>query len=67
VLKYAQEYLPSAQVKAAAAHVQILKQNQRKKKFESDLYGIFGYLIMTTRCTIGLFKSDESSQFMACG
>jgi hypothetical protein len=40
VLKHAQEYLPSAQVKAAAAHVQILKQNQRKKKVESDLYGI---------------------------
>ncbi len=28
----AQECSPSAQVKAAAAHVQTLKQNQRKKK-----------------------------------
>jgi hypothetical protein len=28
----AQECSPSAQVKAAAAHVQTLKKNQRKKK-----------------------------------
>jgi hypothetical protein len=32
VLRHAQECSPSAQVKAAAAHVQTLKQNQRKKK-----------------------------------
>jgi hypothetical protein len=32
VLRHAQECLPSAQVKAAAAHVQTLKQNQRKKE-----------------------------------
>jgi hypothetical protein len=32
VLRRAQECSPSAQVKAAAAHVQTLKQNQRKKK-----------------------------------
>ena len=33
----AQEYSPSAQVKAAAAHVQTLKQNQRKKKLSMTL------------------------------
>jgi hypothetical protein len=31
MLRNAQECSPSAQVKAAAAHVQTLKQNQRKK------------------------------------
>jgi len=30
--QHTQECSPSAQVKAAAAHVQTLKQNQRKKK-----------------------------------
>ncbi len=30
-LRHSQECSPSAQVKAAAAHVQTLKQNQRKK------------------------------------
>jgi hypothetical protein len=33
----AQECSPSAQVKAAAAHVQTLKQNQRKKKLSMTL------------------------------
>ena len=32
VLRHAQECSPSTQVKAAAAHVQILKRNQGKKK-----------------------------------
>ncbi len=39
VLRHAQECSPSAQVKAAAAHLQTLKQNQRKKKVESDFSG----------------------------
>ena len=39
VLRHAQECSPSAQVKATAAHVQTLKQNQRKKKVESDISG----------------------------
>ena len=37
----AQECSPSAQVKAAAAHVQTFKQNRRKKKVEFDLCGSF--------------------------
>jgi hypothetical protein len=37
VLRHAQECSPSAQVKAAAAHVQTLKQNQRKKKLSITL------------------------------
>jgi hypothetical protein len=37
VLRHAQECSPSAQVKAAAAHVQTLKQNQRKKKLSMTL------------------------------
>jgi hypothetical protein len=37
VLRHAQEGSPSAQVKAAAAHVQTLKQNQRKKKLSLTL------------------------------
>jgi DUF971 family protein len=32
MVRHAQECSPSAQVKAAAAHVQTLKQNQRGKK-----------------------------------
>jgi len=36
-LRHAQECSPSAQVKAAAAHVQTLKQNQRKKKLSMTL------------------------------
>ena len=44
MLRHAQECSPSAQVKAAAAHVQTLKQNQRKKKVEYDLYGSLGLL-----------------------
>jgi hypothetical protein len=39
LLRNAQECSPSAQVKAAAAHVQTLKRNQQKKKVESDLSG----------------------------
>jgi hypothetical protein len=41
VLRHAQEYSPSAQVKAAAAHVQTLKQIQRKKKLSMTLLGVF--------------------------
>jgi hypothetical protein len=37
MLRHAQEGSPSAQVKAAAAHVQTLKQNQRKKKLSLTL------------------------------
>ena len=37
LLRHAQECSPSAQVKAAAAHVQTLKQNQRKKKLSLTL------------------------------
>jgi len=39
MLRNAQECSPSAQVKAAAAHVQALKQNQREKKVKTDLCG----------------------------
>lgn len=37
MLRYAQEYWPSAQAKVAAAHVQTLKQIQPEKKVKSDL------------------------------
>jgi hypothetical protein len=40
MVRHAQECSPSAQVKAAAAHVQTLKQNQRKKKL-SLTYVVF--------------------------
>jgi len=37
VLRHAQECSPSAQVKATAAHIQTLKQNQRKRKLSMTL------------------------------
>jgi hypothetical protein len=40
VLRHAQECSPSAQGKAAAAHVQTLKQNQRKKKLSMTLLAV---------------------------
>jgi hypothetical protein len=49
-LRHAQECLPSAQVKAAAAHVQTLKQNQRKKKVEYDFSGSRGCLGRLCKC-----------------
>jgi hypothetical protein len=43
VLRNSQECSPSAQVKAAAAHVQTLKQNQRKNKLSLT------YVVVRTR------------------
>jgi hypothetical protein len=73
VLRLAQECSPSAQVRAAAAHVQTLKQNQRKKKVESDLCGNnnneVGYHIETPdnaafNSPTGLGISNNSVEFL---
>ena len=42
----AYECSPSAQVKTAAAHVQTLKRNERKKKVESDFSGSRAQLLL---------------------
>ena len=75
VLRHAQECSPSAQVKAAAAHVQTLKQNQRKKKSSMTLVGILACLwlakttIKTTRLggmsTTLQAQTDTRSNFLA--
>jgi hypothetical protein len=51
-LRHAQECLPSAQVKAAAAHVQTLKRNQRKKKL--SLTYLVDYVLALITLNIGL-------------
>jgi hypothetical protein len=52
VLRNAQECSPSAQVKAAAAHVQTLKRNQRKKKL-SLTYLVISTIFFPTRLVSG--------------
>jgi hypothetical protein len=55
VLRHAQEWSPSAQVKAAAAHVQTLKQNQRKKKLSLTYVAV---VLPIQHCDIVDFSTD---------
>jgi hypothetical protein len=49
-------YLPSAQVKAAAAHVHRLKRNRRKKISIPSIYGI--YIRRSRVDKVHLFPAD---------
>jgi hypothetical protein len=53
MLRNAQEYSPSAQVQAAATHVQTLKQNQRKKELSKTLVEVFELEFFFIRQTLG--------------